>query len=782
MNRWGVIVLLLGVTGCAWYARHELDERYGPADPARYDRPRAGAQAAPAWQDAKAVLDSRCVVCHGCYDAPCQLQLGSFSGVTRGANKEAVYATRLSTAEPTRLYIDAHSNTEWRNKGFHPVLNEREPTEDANREGSLLYRFLAMKRTHGWQAGAVLPADRFDFALDSKPYCPTIEEFDRFEHQHPEWGMPYGLPPLSERQHQIVARWVEAGAPYRESQPPDPRYLSHVDRWEAFLNGDTLKARLASRYLYEHWFLAHLYFDDLKPTRYFELVRSRTPPGTPIDLIATRLPYDDPGVPRVYYRLRPVEGTLVAKTHMPYALNEGRLTRLTSWFLGSDYRVTALPSYVPAQAANPFITFAAIPAESRYRFLLDEAQYTIMGFIKGPVCRGQVALDVINDHFWVVFIDPAVALPDHDAAFLATNLKDLRVPNEEESRRAPLSSWFTYSESESRYLKAKSELLNRVLGNKKPPTLDLVWNGGGTNPNAALTVFRHFDSASVVKGFVGEDPETVWVIGYPLLERIHYLLVAGFDVYGNIGHQLHSRLYMNFLRMEAEFNTLALLPKASREAVRDHWYRDAGDNVKAYLDGTKAYFDQETGIRYRTDQPYPELLALLSKRLETVRERRHAPSMSRLQARALEHLRQLARLRGRAVSYLPEATFLTVREKRGRDHVFTVLRNSAHSNVAYLFNEERRRLPDEDTVTLVHGFIGAYPNAFYLVTAEQLPEFVDAVRGLASEEDYAALAARYAIRRTDDRFWSHSDALHAAYRSWAPIEAALFDYNRFENR
>lgn len=405
-----------------------------------------------------------------------------------------------------------------------------------------------------------------------------------------------------------------------------------------------------------------------------------------------------------------------------------------------------------------------------------------MGFIKGPVCRGQVAVDVINDHFWVVFVNPGKALPDHDAEFLATNLKDLRMPSEEESRRAPLASWFAYSESESRYLKAKSELLNRAFGHLRAPTLDLVWDGGGMNPNAALTVFRHFDSASVVKGFVGEDPETVWLTGYPLLERIHYLLVAGFDVYGSVGHQLHSRLYMNFLRIEAEFNILALLPKASRDAVRDHWYRDADDKVKAYLNGTKAHFDQETGIRYETDRPYPELQALLSRHLAKADERRYAPSMSRLPVGALEHLRRLTRLRGRAVSYLPEASFLTVREEGGSDHVFTVLRNSAHSNVAYLFDEDRRRLPDEDTVTLAHEFIGVYPNAFYLVTTEQLPEFVDAVQGLASDDDYTALAARYAIRRTDDRFWSHSDALHAAYQRWAPIEAALFDYNRFENR
>ncbi len=36
-----------------------------------------------------------------------------------------------------------------------------------------------------------------------------------------------------------------------------------------------------------------------------------------------------------------------------------------------------------------------------------------MNFIKGPVCRGQMAVDVIEDHFWVFFLDPgASALRD----------------------------------------------------------------------------------------------------------------------------------------------------------------------------------------------------------------------------------------------------------------------------------------------------------------------------------------------------------------------------------
>jgi hypothetical protein len=105
---------------------------------------------------------------------------------------------------------------------------------------------------------------------------------------------------------------------------------------------------------------------------------------------------------------------------------------------------------------------------------------------------------------------------------------------------------------------------SKRYGGAQKVDLPLIWDGDGRNPNAALTVFRHFDSASVVKGLVGEPPETAWVIGYPLFERIYYLLVAGYDPYGNIGHQLNSRLYMDFLRMEGESNFLTFLPKATR--------------------------------------------------------------------------------------------------------------------------------------------------------------------------------------------------------------------------
>jgi hypothetical protein len=457
------------------------------------------------------------------------------------------------------------------------------------------------------------------------------------------------------------------------------------------------------------------------------------------------------------------------------------MNRLRTLFLDAKYEVTNLPSYSAKTASNPFVTFQQLPSIARYRLMLEEAQFTIMGFIKGPVCRGQVALNVIDDRFWVEFVEPELEQSELEEDALASALNEIELPAEDEDS-LPLLKWKKYSRSETRYLQAKTEHINRELGGKHAPTLALLWDGDGKNENAALTIFRHFDSATVVQGFVGDDPKTAWIVGYPLLERIHYLLVAGYDVYGRVGHQLTTRMYMDFLRMEGESNFLALLPLASRDTVRDQWYRGVGDDVKQYLQGDKAYFAHETGVVYRTKEPLPELFGQMKKRLAPVMNHRYELPARGTSQQVSKSLARLASLHGATVTNLPETSFLTVVAADGDEHEYTLLRNSAHLSVSTLFEESKNRVPAEDTVTLVDGFLGSYPNAFYRTSSKELSAFVDAVARLGGEADYARLMEQYGVRRTDPRFWEQSDTLHAAYRKGWPIEAALFDYGRYENR
>ena len=568
-----LVVALLA--GCATLKQDTLNERYGPAEPARFDRPRVAAAGEVSYRrDVKPILDRRCVVCHACYDAPCQLKLGSWDGIARGASPAPVYGDlRLREVPTTRLGIDAQRASEWRERGFHPVLNERRATPTNDLAASVLWRSLAQKQAHPLPSGGVLP-DGFDFSLNRANACTPLSDVESFEQAQPQAGMPYGLPGLAPREMETIGRWLQAGAPDDPAPPLPLAVAAQVAQWEAFFNGPSDKQRLVARYLYEHLFLGHLRFEGDREQHVFRLVRSATPPGQPLSELATRRPFDDPG-PLLYYRLVPEAETLVAKTHMPYVLSPQRLARWRGWFIERDFRVDRLPGYDAKTASNPFKTYADIPLDSRYRFLLDDAQFFVMSFIKGPVCRGQTALDVINDRFWVYFIDPAVGADEAAAHLAARAAKVMRLPAAEGSN-AGLLAWRKLAASEDRFLAAKSEAMNRRFGGSRPVDLSLVWRGDAGNANAALTVFRHFDSASVVQGLVGEVPKTAWLIGYPLLERIYYLLVAGYDVWGNTAHQLETRLFMDYLRMEGEANVLMLVPPAARVPLRDLWYRGFG--------------------------------------------------------------------------------------------------------------------------------------------------------------------------------------------------------------
>ena len=718
------------------------------------------------------VLEQRCIVCHGCYDAPCQLKMDAWAGLARGAHEKKVYdGTRLLPAQLTRLYEDALSLEGWRGKGFYPVVDTQAP-----RSGTL-FRMLALKEEYPLPTRGPLPED-FDFRLDRDQQCVKPGEFADYRETRPYQGMPYGFPGLDPERRALLTDWLEAGAPGVPAPAPSPREQRAVAQWERFLNGDSARERLMSRYIFEHLFIGSLYFDAIPGDRsWYSLVRSRTPPGEPIDLIATRRPYDDPGTEHFWYRLQRRMLTPLAKRHMPYALNEARMARWRQLFLQSEHAVTALPGYGGRDAANPFITFQQLPVGARYRFMLDEARFTIMAYIKGPVCRGQVALNVIDDHFWVAFARPDLADPAQSADFLARHAEEMRLPQPKGSLVVTLLQWRKYAKSQRRFLEAQAQATAEVIGSDRLRLdLDLVWDGGPLrNDNAALTVFRHFDSATVVKGFVGQRPKTMWLIDYSLLERIHYLLVAGFDVYGALGHQLESRLYMDFLRMEGEQAFLLLLPEAVRTQLRDHWYRGAQDHVRDYLMSRRTTrYERPTAIDYRSDDPQGELMTMLQAHIpaaENPRYRVGRPALAALMREASDAFR-----------FLPDLSFLQLLDSRGERHYYSLVHNEAFSNNAQLFREDDRRLPGEDTLTVARGFLGAYPNQFFQVTERELDRFLAALRSLGSEDDYRALVDRYGVRRTAPWFWKLSDDLNAHYRESHPDEAGLFDLNRYENR
>lgn len=700
------------------------------------------------------ILEARCVVCHACYNSPCQLNQQTYEGLERGGNKQLIYdGSRLTAIEPTRMFQDATSTREWRKHfKFFPVISHSGTPAD-----SVLHHFVAQRRAD---------ARGGDFEAEKKPVCPdSVEAATAYLKSRPEAGMPYGMPPLDDAQFQVLEGWLAQGAPPPpEPEPPPASTQAAIARWEKFLGGDDLRSQLVSRYLYEHLFLAHLHFGP-NTRDFYRLVRSRTPAGQPVDEIVTVRPFDDPKVERVHYRLVRLHETIVHKTHAPFELSDRKLARFRELFLESHWSIVALPSYRPEVAANPFIAFAAIPPRSRYQFMLDDAYYHVRAFIHGPVCKGQIALNVIDEHFWVMFLAPSADLSVTDPDFLRAAAEDLRVPAEGGDGLEAIYERFKASQLS--YLKKRSDFYARAHAQGRQ--LDELWNGAGHNPDAILTVYRHFDSASVSRGALGATPKTGWVMDYPIFERIYYDLVAGFNVFGNVAHQLSTRRYMDNLRVEAEDGFLRFLPRSERPKLRAAWYR--GPGVESYMMSTDPYFDQahETRVRFRDPaQAKEELWAQVKAKVL-------APEVLGAAREPGAALHALADVPAPYVAPFPDLTLV-----RSGDEVFSLVRNKAHLNVAYMFLEDAFRAPNEDTLGIVRGYVGSYPNLFLVVPPGKLGSFAEQVKSLrANDDSWSRFLDTYGVRRGAQGFWANADWFSAHELLEEPIEGGLLDLSRY---
>ncbi|RLA09765.1 MAG: 9-hexadecenoic acid cis-trans isomerase, partial [Gammaproteobacteria bacterium] len=177
-----------------------------------------------------------------------------------------------------------------------------------------------------------------------------------------------------------------------------------------------------------------------------------------------------------------------------------------------------------------------------------------------------------------------------------------------------------------------------------------------------------------------------------------------------------------------------------------------------------------------------ELFQQLQQNLSTVLPHNYDLSASNAREPDLQALEQLSDIAGKTTSFLPEVVFFRLTDSKANEHFYTLIHNRGFSNVTSVFSDTKNRLPGEDNLTLVNGFLGAYPNAFWDIRSDELNDLVSRISTLASEADYKELIDLYGVRRTSAQFWPFSDRLQEEFQKTAGVEAGLFDLNRLENR
>ena len=142
-------------------------------------------------------------------------------------------------------------------------------------------------------------------------------------------------------------------------------------------------------------------------------------------------------------------------------------------------------------------------------------------------------------------------------------------------------------------------------------------------------------------------------------------------------------------------------------------------------------------------------------------------------------------IKGERLRAFPDVAFVRVKtDKPETDFAYSLIRDKAYLSVTSLLSDEKRDNRDyaHDTLTVVKGLEGSYPNFFFVVEPDELADFTSRIININTLDDYERFAGIYGIRRTNDSFWETADWFQDEYAQQEPVLSGLFDLNRYANR
>lgn len=243
--------------------------------------------------------------------------------------------------------------------------------------------------------------------------------------------------------------------------------------------------------------------------------------------------------------------------------------------------------------------------------------------------------------------------------------------------------------------------------------------------------------------------------------------------------------------MEGENNFLSFLPINSRREIWADWYTDARKGAENYLDEQFRGLQRTTRIKYVTDDPktefFEKLLIHAGRATDPHDNLNRCPeddcvdmNAGSAEKRADRAMRKVADIHGLQVQALPDVTFVhVVTGKDSRDLAYTIIRNKTLSNNSMLFREDRRRVPENDTLTVAKGHVGSYSNAFSRIFIDEIEDRIEGYLKIKDPLDYYNFAKRHGIQRNRPILWQESDWHYQKSCHERPVEAGVFDMYRF---
>jgi len=743
------------------------------------------------------ILNNRCVACHTCNEAPCQLRLDSYAALLRGISKHDMGFEKFGSS-PTRMK-DYSSLEEWRKRGFFPVIPDR-PEETSSSESknptpfSLLLSSLNLGRANTGEFSLETLRPQFD----GTHTCPTNEKaFKEFAKTNSSVGMPMGFPSLNEDDYSTLQKWGEMGFPAPSSEElesqnqPTPEVAQQIQVWEDTFHQSN-KSQLMARYIYEHVFTTHIHFKNSPYSEWYELVRSYTAHPSPIEEIVTPRPMDPPPPPKgqnsfsgqVYYRFKRITSTLARTSHIPWELDEKMRKHLVTLFLQPPWPLrTPDPSDYSTRRAdvvnplydkdvtnplyttdNPFIYFDQIPAKIRYQFLLENSLIITNGMIRGPVCSGRIATNAIRDHFWVYFIKP-----ESDVTVFKPEIGE--------------KEWISLNDKPSTSLTKFAASPEYVSGMKyfKPEGFSTndIWTGFDNDPNASLTILRHETSASVHHGQTAGLPKTVWILNFSNFERIYYNLVAEYKHWGSTPHKVSTWVSMSLHRSEAEERFISFLPLPLRSKVHDEWNQGAGGFLQKFLTRDRTDVEIPANVTVTEKSPVKDLIIQLQDKFSKKQINIQSDSNPKIASWDTTFQEEVTQSRPpiAAVKFFPDIVYLKI-----SDTVYTLLNHRSFKFNNVIAGEKFAYEKEKNIIALVPGLLGDRPEYFVELKEDQLHQFISDLQNLQNYPAWVLFKNKYFIRRNNPQFWSTYDWFNQWQREHHPEEPGVIDLREYDRQ
>lgn len=239
---------------------------------------------------------------------------------------------------------------------------------------------------------------------------------------------------------------------------------------------------------------------------------------------------------------------------------------------------------------------------------------------------------------------------------------------------------------------------------------------------------------------------------------------------------------MDIIRMDAENNFLELLPEDSRKDVKKSWYKGSFGitSLKMSLINEYNFSDVKSNVIFKTEDYKTELLQKLIHQRIPKTAQANAELTNDALSNRLNYLSTREIGYNQFARYFPELIYLVVTENGVEKDFYSIAATKELENPSWIFFEQRRRAPEEDSLIVSRDLLGTSPSLIIRIEKSKVSRLVDDALQIDSEESYQAWKEAYRIDRLGSQFWPTYDAINSYFMKRDPVRAGVIDLTRYE--